>query len=145
VRLMIFVTSVFTLTACATTAPREDNYLQAMMAGVSPLGAAKVSQIAANASKFPLGSRQNPVRAAMPEGQRAYLGQLRCADGKPPVIVGRSNIGPGIYDSIVDAYDVDCGVSAPGKQTIYMDMYHRGYVESQPVAGFTIGNIGKTL
>ncbi len=131
---------ILLLSGCTSTAPRksDDTFLAAMFAGESPLGEQKVAEIVAAAAKYPLGSKENPVRAEMPEGQRAYLASLRCADGKPPQILQRYNIGPGIYASIVDAYPLDCGAAAPGKLVVYMDMYHRGYVETHPVPGFTM-------
>lgn len=90
------------------------------------------------AESAPLGSAQNPVRVEMPEGQRAYLSRLRCADGKPPVFERAGNVGPGVYETIVDSYVVDCGAAAPGQVEIQMDMYHPGHIENRAVAGFTI-------
>lgn len=139
-RMFTTTVMILLLSACTTTGTQKSNdaYLTAMFSGISPLGEQKVAEIAAAAAKHPLGSKENPVRAEQPEGQRTYLARLRCADGKPPQILQRYNIGPGIYASIVDAYPLDCGSAAPGKTIVYMDMYHRGYVETRSVPGFTL-------
>jgi hypothetical protein len=50
----------------------------------------------AAAQAFPLGSRQNPVRVAIPPGQRAYLARLRCPDGQAPAFERTGNLGPGV-------------------------------------------------
>lgn len=90
------------------------------------------------ADKFPLGSEQNPIRADMPAGQRAYLSRLRCSDGKAPQFERGGSVGSGPYGSIVDVYGVHCGGGAtPAESSIYIDMYH-SHVESRAVAGFTI-------
>ncbi|MFT3725851.1 MAG: hypothetical protein QM773_19990 [Hyphomonadaceae bacterium] len=91
-----------------------------------------------DAAQHPLGSAANPVRADAPGGQRAYLARLRCADGRAPAFRRTGNLGFGAFGAIVDAYDVTCAGSTPAQTTIIMDMYFPGYVESQPVAGFTI-------
>ncbi len=84
----------------------------------------------------PLGSRGNPVRAFMPEGQRAYLRRLRCADRKRPKFHRTGSYGPGPWGSIIDGYEVACkdGFSV----LIFMDMYHPDYRETKAVEGFTI-------
>lgn len=78
------------------------------------------------------------MRAALPEGQRAYLARLRCADGGAPKSQRVGNFGIGVYGNIVDGYAVDCGDAAPGQVRIFMDMYHPGHVEPRAVPGFTI-------
>lgn len=87
------------------------------------------------AAAFPLGSKDNPVRADGPEGQRAYLSRLRCADGKTPAYVRGGSVGMGVFGYIVDVYGVTC----PGSQAeqIHMDMYHRHKEDSAP-PGFTM-------
>ncbi|MEY4500414.1 MAG: hypothetical protein RIS52_304 [Pseudomonadota bacterium] len=124
--------------------------LAALIAGPSaPSGAASrfgepalskdaLEKAIAKAEAFPLGSPDNPVRVEMPMGQRAYLDRLRCADGHAPGYERSGNVGPGVYETIVDNYVVDCGASAPGIVNIQMDMYHPGHIENRPVAGFTI-------
>jgi hypothetical protein len=99
---------------------------------------AEIAAQAAAAAAFPLGTRENPVRVAGPEGERAYLARLRCADGTAPEIGARTDAGVGAYGSIVAAYAVDCGQAAPGRASIVLDMYHEEHVERGAPAGFTI-------
>jgi hypothetical protein len=91
--------------------------------------------MARSADVHPLGSLENPVRASMPAGQRAYLSRLRCPDGSVPAYARYGSVGVGIYGSIVDGYTVTC----PGRpdSDVMMDMYH-DWVEDRPVPGFTI-------
>ena len=95
----------------------------------------QVGEIARRIRTNPLGSAANPVRANQPEGQRAYIARLRCDDGQAPAILGRYNIGPGPYGSIVDVYGLDC--RAGGRRDLAIDMYH-DWVEDAPAAGFSI-------
>src|SRR4051812_25012871 len=55
---------------------------------------AEIRDAIAAADAQPLGSLDNPVRAAGPDGERAYLARLRCADGKIPDIIplGRGGV-----------------------------------------------------
>jgi hypothetical protein len=109
--------------------------------GLSPFGLMptktrdQVAAIARRANSSPLGSKENPVRASMPEGQRAYLSRLVCPNGGPARFERTFNLGPGIYGTIIDEYKVRC----PGQPeaTIIMDMYH-DWSENRPVPGFTI-------
>ncbi|WP_066532132.1 hypothetical protein [Erythrobacter sp. CCH5-A1] len=90
------------------------------------------------AQAHPLGSKENPVRADMPGGQRAYLNRLRCANGQPPAFVRVGNFGRGPYERIIDGYEVTCKGSTPEKAMIFIDMYHPGHKEPAAVEGFTI-------
>jgi hypothetical protein len=99
---------------------------------------AEIAAQAAAAAAFPLGTRENPVRVAGPEGERAYLARLRCAGGAPPQIGARTEAGVGAYGSVVAAYAVDCGAAAPGRVTIVLDMYHEEHRETAAPQGFTI-------
>lgn len=83
----------------------------------------------------PFGSKGNPVRVFLPDGQRAYLNRLVCSDGSRPAYQRRGNVGEGPYTTIVDLYDVACGTRM---SVVYMDMYHQGYVETRVVPGFTM-------
>lgn len=48
------------------------------------------------------------------------------------------------YDNIVDIYQVTCANGAsPASSEIWMDMYHSGYVETDPVPGYGISG-GRT-
>ena len=135
------------LLGCATAAnamqpPASDTAdaaaVERMLAGESETSGAELERRIAAAAAHPLGSQQNPVRAAMPAGQRAYLQRLRCGDGQAPKFSRRGNAGVGVYGNFVDAFEVSCGGAAPREAVIFMDMYHRGHVEARPPSGFTI-------
>jgi hypothetical protein len=92
----------------------------------------------AEAAAFPLGTSKNPVRVGGPEGERAYIGRLRCGDGSRPKIGQRASAGVGAFGTIVDVYPLDCGSAAPGRFDLVMDMYHEEHKEQRPPAGFSI-------
>lgn len=87
------------------------------------------------AAAYPLGSVQNPVRVGGPEGERAYLGRLRCAGGDAPQVGVRTDLGEGAFGSVVAGYRLSCGGTAT---TLVMDMYHDEHREDRAPAGFTI-------
>ena len=91
----------------------------------------------AAAAAHPLGTVQNPIRVAGPEGERAYLARLRCADGRAPGIGARAAAGIGAFGSLVDAYPLDCGGAAPGKVSLVLDKYHEENPETRAPAGFS--------
>ncbi|HEY0413587.1 MAG TPA: hypothetical protein VGD66_10630 [Allosphingosinicella sp.] len=95
------------------------------------------AEIAA-ASAFPLGTLQNPVRVGGPEGERAYVARLRCADGKAPAVGATRPGGVGAFGSLVELFPLDCGAAAPGRFDLVMDMYHEEHVEDRAPAGFTL-------
>jgi hypothetical protein len=97
-----------------------------------------LAEAVAAASAHPLGTRENPVRVGGPEGQRAYIARLRCADGSRPKVGQRGSAGVGAFGSIVDIYPLDCGSAAPGTFGLVMDMYHDGHREDRAPAGFGI-------
>ena len=105
-----------------------------LLAALAALG---VAGCATTAAYHPLGSKENPVRAAGPAGQRAYLQRLRCSDGTPPAFERRGSVGAGPYGSIMDVYELRCASGEPARAAVYMDMYHQR-VEDRPVPGFTI-------
>jgi len=128
-------------TAMAQSTERgEPNDNQRMMEsfGLKVPSDKEYRKLVKKAYKHPLGSRKNPVRADAPEGQREYLGRLRCTDGSTPDYRRSGNVGAGVYGYIIDVYVVDCGDVVPGQTEIYMDMYHGGYVEQEVVAGFVM-------
>jgi hypothetical protein len=92
----------------------------------------------AAAAAHPLGTAENPVRVGGPEGERAYIARLRCADGSRPEVGQRSNAGVGAFGTIVDVYPLDCGNAAPGRFALVMDMYHDEHREDRAPAGFTL-------
>jgi hypothetical protein len=119
---------------CASTGSSEDPFAD-MFGGVT---IEKSERIAATVAGKPLGSAENPVRANMPPGQRAYLSRLRCADGQAPSFQRMGSMGDGPYGMIMDGYEVVCAGSTPATSVIYIDMYHPTHVETQAPAGFTI-------
>ena len=128
------------LAACATeddTSPAsDDDVLVESLLGISRDAGDFEAQLE-QASGFDLGSEQNPVRVDKPEGQRAYLERLNCADGSTPEYsrVGSFDIGP--YGTVLDGYQLTCsGVDLDG--VVYMDMYHPGHIEAEAIPGFTI-------
>ena len=121
------------LAGCASSA---DSDLENILKGQAPrknLSAGELAEIA----KHPLGSAENPVKVQGVEGEYVYLARLRCPEDKPPVVDRRGSAGTlSPYGSIMDIYDAVC--DAPPAFTIFVDMYHPGYVESAAVPGFTI-------
>jgi hypothetical protein len=116
-----------------TGAPEE------LFAGIGEgVSDAELARVAAAAAAHPLGTLENPVRVGGPEGERAYIGRLRCADGQPPSVGARSEGGIGAYGTVVGRYRLDCGSSAPGRVELILDMYHEEHREVQAPAGFAI-------
>lgn len=122
--------------------PEEDvdvgALLAQMLAGESQTQgddlAAKIEEV----SVHPLGTAENPVRAHMPPGQRAYLSRLRCSDLSRPEYYRAGSDGLSPYGNIVDVYVVTCADSEPANKQIYIDMYHSGHVEEEAVPGYGI-------
>lgn len=114
--------------------PNEGRDMMRSM-GLKGMSAKKLAKAIAKAEQSPLGSRANPVRENMPEGERAYLRRLRCPGGEAPAFERKGSVGLGVYGNIVDLY----GVACPGAASVdvYMDMYHDG-PENRPVPGFTM-------
>jgi hypothetical protein len=100
---------------------------------------AELQRAIAAAAAHPLGSAENPIRVAGPEGAQAYLTRLKCADGSAPRIGAKGQGGIGAYGSILDLYPVDCGAAAPGRLDLRVDIYHEENVESRAPAGFRPG------
>lgn len=123
----------------ANAAPQSDDpRVWGYMPGPPQLTGEDLDAAIVTADQHPLGSTDNPVRVERPDGQRAYLRDLRCSDLTQPQFKRRGNVGLGVFGNIVDLYDVDCGDAAPGKVEIYMDMYFIGEGETRAVPGFTI-------
>lgn len=106
--------------------------MAAQMSQASP--EEEMRALVAAADAHPLGTVENPVRVGGPEGEHAYLGHLRCADGTAPSVGARREAGIGAFGSVVAAYEVACGAAA-GR--IVFDMYHAEHVETRAPAGFT--------
>ena len=99
----------------------------------------EIAQLAAAAEAHPLGTPENPIRVGGPEGEHAYLGHLRCADGSQPRIGARSNAGVGAYGSVVGAYEVGCGAVA---SRIVFDIYHEEHAETRAPGGLPLPALG---
>jgi hypothetical protein len=99
---------------------------------------AEAEQIAAAAAAHPLGTEKNPLRVGGPEGARAYIARLRCADGSRPKIGPRSSGGIGAYGTLTERYPLDCGGAAPGRVALAFDFYHAEHVETRPAPGFAL-------
>jgi hypothetical protein len=116
------------------TAPPEQS-----MAGIG-LGSsdAEYERERAAAATFPLGSLGNPIRVAGPDGERAYLARLRCADNSLPRIGAQRPGAAGGFGNVVDIAPLDCGAAAPGRAEILLDVYHEERVEAGPPPGFRL-------
>lgn len=110
--------------------------LMSELTGESPPTTDEIAAIAEAASIHPLGSEENPVRASGAAGQRAYLSRLNCPAGGKPAFHRLGSVGIGIYGYIMDIYALQCPGGA--EFTAYMDLYHSGYQEAQPLPDFTI-------
>jgi hypothetical protein len=109
---------------------------EAMVAQMNPASPEEeMSRAIAAADQHPLGTLENPVRVAGPEGERAYLARLRCPDGAVVRVAARHEAGVDPYGSVAGVYDVACGQSA-GR--IVFDMYQEEHQETRAPAGFTL-------
>lgn len=142
---LILSAAALSLSGCATKAEPAQAPLSASQAGLlaalsgkSSLSDDKIAALEEAAQAYPLGSEQNPVRAHMPPGQRAYLSKLRCENNQRPTFMRAGSAGLSVYQSIMDIYIVKCDGSEPEEAQVYMDMYHPGHDETKPVPGFTI-------
>lgn len=95
----------------------------------------EMARLIAAANAYPLGTIENPVRVGGPEGERAYLARLACADGTPLRVGAHSEAGQGGFGAIASAYAVACGGTT---RRIVFDMYHAEHVENRAPPGFTI-------
>jgi hypothetical protein len=98
----------------------------------------ELERAVAEAAAHPLGTAANPIRVGGPQGERAYIARLRCADGSRPRIGQRGSAGVGAFGTIVDVYPLDCGAAGPGRFALVMDMYHEEHLEDRAPAGFAI-------
>jgi hypothetical protein len=116
------------------TAPPEQS-----MAGIGGGSSdAEIARVEAAAAAFPLGSLQNPVRVGGPDGERAYLARLRCANGEPPRAGIARPGGADAYGSVARLVTLDCGAAAPGRAEIAIDPYFEEHREDRAPAGFTL-------
>ena len=117
--------------------PREESPAPVdLLAGIA-FDASDDEAVAA-ASAHPLGSLANPVRVGGPEGERAYMARLRCADGSAPRIGAQSAAGIGGFGPVTQAYALDCGAAAPGKIQLVLDRHPDEHREQQAPPGFAL-------
>lgn len=83
-----------------------------------------------------LGSRENPIRARGPRGEREFLVRLRCPDSSAPAFERLGSTEPAADDHILDSYVVQCPRKGP-TFLLLMDMYH-DYRETSPVPPFAV-------
>ena len=98
----------------------------------------EIERAIAAANAHPLGTAANPIRVGGPEGARAYLATLRCADGKSPRIGAAREGGVGAFGSVLQLYPIDCGGAAPGRLELNVDHYQEEHSESRAPAGFSV-------
>lgn len=98
-----------------------------------------LQQAIAAANAHPLGTPANPIRVGGPEGAQAYLGTLRCGDGKSPTVGTARQGGVGAFGSVLQLYPLDCGAAAPGRVELNIDLYQEENPETRAPAGFQIG------
>jgi hypothetical protein len=116
------------------TAPPEKS-----MAGIGEGSSdAEVAQELAAAANFPVGTLQNPVRVAGPEGERAYLARLRCSDGTGARVGAQRPGGTDSFGNVADLAPVDCGGAAPAHADILIDVYQEEHVLEAAPAGFQL-------
>ncbi|RBP53655.1 hypothetical protein [Arenicella xantha] len=129
------------LTACAST---TNNRVSSDECGVDELfnGISCIEPDLEAIAKAPLGSQYNPVRADGPSGQREYLSRLVCSNGMSVADFYRlGSAGPSPYGFILDMYMVKCDTDAGlVEHEVYLDMYHKGYLETNAAEGFSIVN-----
>lgn len=134
---ILIALAAFSAAPAAAKPPREQSPAPAdLLAGLGFEAEDEAALAAARA--HPLGSLRNPVRVGGPEGERAYLARLRCADGSAPRIGAKGSAGVGAFGSIVGRFPLDCGAAAPGRAELVMDMYHSEHREEQAPPGFQI-------
>jgi hypothetical protein len=135
---LLVLASLALAAAASAKPPREESpapkdMLTAVGAGNSD---EELARTIAAANAHPLGSAANPIRVGGPEGARAYLGALRCANGTAPKIGNAKDGGVGTYGSVLQLYPLDCGSSAPGRAELLVDLYHAENAETRAPAGF---------
>jgi len=88
-------------------------------------------------SKYPLGSKKNPVKTQGVRGEYNYLGRLKCQNGDKPQYGRVGSVGTGPYGYILDLYMIKCSESTKEIE-VYMDLYHPKYSENKSIEGFTL-------
>lgn len=147
-RKLIILSLTILLVACSTSNPSKKDTentstsktkeQQDLAASLKLLFGEPVKPDMAEVEKHPLGSEANPIRVSGPSGERKYLSELICNNGEPVSAysrAGSADIGP--YGSILDIYTVICDTDKGAvEHSVFMDMYHRDYIETRPAHGF---------
>ena len=133
-RLLVLCLALAAFPAAAQQLGERSQRPEAMVPSLAP-GQDDLAEAIAAAEAHPLGSRDNPVRVGGPEGERAYLARLRCADGSAPQVGSRMEAGVGAFGTVIAAYPVRCGGA---EAHLAFDMYHEEHVETRAPAGFTL-------
>lgn len=131
------------LTACATKPAKSEKETQVSDANSAQalstlLGFKQKKVDEKKLAKYPLGSKDNPIRVDSPSGQVGYLSRLVCDNNEPVSAferLGSAEASP--FGSIMDIYEVICDTNkGVVKHSVYLDMYHADYEETRPAAGF---------
>lgn len=123
------------LQAQSKAAPTLDWIDLVESAGVKLPKGEELARLVSDAERHPLGSRLNPVRTDPAGGQKEYLARLRCADARRPAFKRVFSAGIGPFGRIIDEYSLRCSDKT---ESVYLDMYHRGFVEARPIPGYSI-------
>jgi tetratricopeptide (TPR) repeat protein len=140
---ILIIIFALTLTGCANNPAKSEKETQASDANSAQalstlLGFKQKKVDEKKLAKYPLGSKENPIRVDGPSGQRSYLKRLVCDNNEPVSSFNRQgNAGPGPFGSIIDIYEVLCDTNnGVVTHLVYLDMYHAQYDETRPAAGF---------
>lgn len=136
------------LTACTTT-PEADTQTvsdEELTDSLAALLGEPIEVDEKTLAKYPLGSKDNPIRVNGPMGQHDYLARLVCDNNEQVSAFQREgNVGIGPYGNIVDAYEVICDTNQGAvSHSVHLDMYHGNFNETRPAAGFIALKPAKT-
>lgn len=137
----ILMLSALLMFGCAEqpSKPAESSDIDMRSMMTELMGGAPEAPDQAALDKYPLGSKENPIRVDGPAGERDYISRLICMNGEPvsdAERLGSGGMSP--YGFIMDIYDVVCDTTEGAiSTTIYMDMYHRGNPETGVADGFS--------
>ena len=118
---------IFTLGACASKPAKTKKSEGAdLAASLSSLLGEPKKVDPKILEKFPLGSKENPVRASGPKGQHNYLSRLVCENHETVSAFNREgSAGMSPFGTIMDVYEVICDTNKRVvKHTVFLDMYH---------------------
>ena len=96
----------------------------------------EMTKAIAAANAYPLGTLQNPIRVAGPDGAHGYLARLRCVDGSTPAIGREAPGSTDAYGTLTTIVPLTCG-SGPAAPLVF-DFYQEEYRETRPAPGFSL-------